>query len=182
MERLSKIEEILQQTKINGLQNYVIPGLSSHLIQNGKVRLFENERTHQEPITPHSHRFDFACLVLSGEVCNIEWRETTEDEGDLFAISELSYFGEIGEHAKNTIEHSFWYNKPKFYEAGDIYFMRSTEIHSIQFGRNTKVLFFEGVDKSNKSVILEPVVGGKVIPTYQKLDYMFQPLSPATAD
>jgi len=54
-----------------------------------------------------------------------------------------------------------------------MYSMRHDEIHSIVFGRGSQVLFFEGPEKTDKSTILEPVVKGLVIPTYENRDYMF---------
>jgi hypothetical protein len=55
------------------LGNYIVPGLTSHLVggaEFGKVRVFSTERSARDFITPHSHRFDFTSLVLSGTVHN----------------------------------------------------------------------------------------------------------------
>lgn len=64
----------------SGIHNYVVPGVSSYLIggtpQGGEgcVRLFHCERDQQEAVTPHSHRFNFHCVVLKGQVINRVWR------------------------------------------------------------------------------------------------------------
>lgn len=66
------IEEFLHSR----VDNYAgIPGLTSWMIgtspNGGKIRMFHSYRDHDEFITPHSHRFDFECLVVEGEVENI---------------------------------------------------------------------------------------------------------------
>ena len=66
MKNLNKLIEILQDMKTSKVANYVIAGLDSYMLENGNIRMFENSRKHQDMITPHSHRFDFVCLVLSG--------------------------------------------------------------------------------------------------------------------
>jgi hypothetical protein len=48
---------------------------------------------------PHSHRFDFHCIVLSGTVRNRIWKPAAnEASGDIFRISELKYAGDIGRY------------------------------------------------------------------------------------
>ena len=47
-------------------------------------------------------------------------------------------------------------------------------IHSINFSKGAKVLFFEEPSCSNKSYIIEPIVNGEVIRTYVNKDYMFK--------
>ena len=164
----------LDQMKSSPIRNYVIAGLDSFLISNGKVRYFENSRQHQDSITPHSHRFDFSCIVLAGSVRNRVWSECRESEGDFFQSSTLKYAGEVGEHSVTPEGRGFWKYKETIYDVGDCYSMDSSEVHSIIFSRGAKVLFFEGENKSNESVIIEPVVRGEVIRTYQKLEYMFK--------
>jgi len=55
--------------------------------------------------------------------------------------------------------------------------MKADQMHSIDFSKGAKVLFFEGPRLSDTSEIIEPVVRGEVIRTYIKQDYMFKPLS-----
>jgi hypothetical protein len=155
------------------LQNYGIPGLSSSLLENGKVRLFECQRKHQEPIAPHSHRFDFTCLVLSGQVINRLWHEVTSG-GDCYAVSALRYHNRPGEYSKFQEGLKCFSYSDAYYNAGCVYSMTSDQIHSIWFERGTKVLFFEGSEVSDSSVMLEPYVDGKIIPTGCTQPWMFQ--------
>lgn len=81
------------------VRNYVIPGLTSWLVGGegkGVVRMFENEREHQEEITPHSHRFWHHAFVISGEVRQRFWHQHAD--GDLFQVSKLVYDGEFGKY------------------------------------------------------------------------------------
>src|SRR5688572_7069582 len=85
------------------IRNYAIPGLTSSLIgapsPAGTVRLFQNSRDHQEPIVPHSHRFDFMCWVLAGAVRNRVWRRAMsyDKNADFYRSSRLIYGGKAGE-------------------------------------------------------------------------------------
>ncbi len=174
MKNLDLIVSALEEMKSDSVRNYVIAGLDSHLLQNGKVRLFECSRWHQDQITPHSHRFDFACLVLEGYVQNRIWERTSPSKGDLFQCSELSYEGEIGNYAIKRNDQAHFLSTPEIYNEGECYGMKASEIHSIEFSKGAKVLFFEGPTVSNKSIVLEPVVNGEIIPTFEKRDYMFK--------
>lgn len=171
---MEQIIEILNTMKSSRVSNYVIAGLDSYLVDKGTVRLFENSRNHQDQITPHSHRFDFTCLVLSGEVTNRIWKECDADEGDFFQTSKLTYKGEIGAHSLMWGGRGFWRYKDSHYETGECYSMKAEQVHSIQFSKGAKVLFFEGPEKSKKSMIIEPIVNDEIIKTYKKLDYMFK--------
>lgn len=154
------------------VDNYVIPGLSSSLLGNGKVRFFECDRNHQETINPHSHRFDFSCFVLSGTVTNRIWHK--DIAGDLFMLSELEYCGEIGRHKKTEKETGYYSFIDTEYKTGDWYSMLSTEIHSIFFKKGTKVLFFEGAEVSSKSFIIEPFINDETVNTFAVSDWMFK--------
>lgn len=170
---MKDIIRILDQIKTNKLSNYVIAGLDSYLIANGKVRLFENSRDHQDSITPHTHRFDFTCLVLEGTVTNRIWYQSQYIGADEFLKSTIEYSGEVGQHkiTPNAIG-TYTYRDTK-YSAGETYSMKAEQFHSIFFSRGAKVLFFEGEDKSTSSEILEPVVNGQIIATCENKDYMF---------
>jgi hypothetical protein len=52
--------------------------------------------------------------------------------------------------------------------------MKDNGIHSISFSRDAVVLFIESASTKNKSSILEPVVNGKVIPTFEVKEWMFK--------
>jgi len=161
--------------KRDKISNYVIPGLDSYLIldngSEGKIRLFESTRNHQESITPHSHRFDFTCCVISGEVKNRIWNYNYQY--DHFMKTTLKY-NDIGDYEK-TQEDSYGYKyEDTIYNEGDCYSMRSDEIHSIYFSKGAKILFFEGPTLSDSSIILEPFVDGEVIPTFEVKPWMFK--------
>ena len=166
---------MLNEMRNSRIDNYAIPGLSSSLIGGegfGKVRLFECSRDHQEQITPHSHRFDFVALVLRGDVRNIVW--TPHTNGDCFRVSTLTYGGEPGNYTVNSDRaHCNMIPCTSSYKEGEWYSMKAEEIHSIQFDKGAAVLFFEGPEISDWSLILEPVVDGLVIPTFKREPWMF---------
>lgn len=174
------VELVLNQMLHSEVGNYVIPGLQSALVGGrgyGCVRLFDNSRRHQEQITPHSHRFDFACLVLEGIVTNRIWRETeNEEEGDLFQASDLIYGGECGGKYldQQSREVAHWTYTEIDYGRGHWYTMTAEQVHSIDFSRGARVLFFEGPSKSLRTTILEPFVDGKVVPTFEVKPWMFK--------
>jgi len=170
---MKQILNIIEQMKSSKVSNYVIAGLDSYLLENGNMRVFKNSRNHQDQITPHSHRFDFTCLVLQGRVINKIWIECTEEDGDFFEESKITYQGEIGKHTRKQVGRNFYKVTEIIRNAGQTYSMTSDQIHSIGFSNNAIVLFFEGPQKSKSSVIIEPVVNGLVIPTYENKDYMF---------
>lgn len=172
---------ILLDMSNNTLDNYILPGLSSHLVGGGgygKVRLFEASRRQQSGVTPHSHRFDFTCLVLRGSVVNTIW--TPDSQGDEFFMQYLEYQGQAGEYQKR--EYIQGVDKPGYtrwtgdsiqYAEGQWYSMSSEEIHSIEFSRDALVLFFEGPERSKVTKILEPIAGTAVIPTLKVEPWMF---------
>lgn len=170
---MKALAELLQQMKSDTVTNYVIAGLDSSLITKGCVRLFENSREHLDSITPHSHRFDFVCLVLQGWVENTIWEEVKGQFGDEFQLSKIIYNGVIGQHTKIPNNVGRFRSTTTRHDKGEYYSMESHEIHSIKFSKGAKVLFFEGPAKSNESVIIEPYVRGQVIPTFENKAYMF---------
>lgn len=162
------------------VSNYVIPGLTSYLIgersERGTVRLFHCSREHQEAITPHSHRFDFQCVVLRGSVRNRLWHRAAayHQSADLFQASSLVYQGAMGNYTKEPGEIAMWTYADHYYNAGECYSMRADEVHSIYFSRDALVLFFEGPAASDRSIVLEPHVDGEAIPTMETRPWMFQ--------
>jgi hypothetical protein len=182
METEMTLYDMIQAMKHSPLQNYAgVPGLTSWLIGQpggdlGTVRLLECSRTHYEPVTPHSHRFDFFCQVLRGKVRNLLWEEVPHGSsaGDQYQATELTYGGAPGKYERgdNWRER---YRVVEFVHAqGDTYSMKHDQIHSIFFERGTCVLFLEGPTHTDKSVILEPVVDNRVVPTFDVRDWMFQ--------
>ncbi|MCH9735818.1 MAG: hypothetical protein K0U78_14910 [Actinomycetia bacterium] len=172
----------LLDMRSNKITNYIVPGLSSSLIggigENGTVRLFESERDQQEHITPHSHRFNFQCIVLEGVVQNSIWVEQRGElagkNSDQFQSSTLTYGKEVGVYEKKTKGRSYYDCFTNIYKTGDVYHMNHRQIHSIKFGRRTKVLFFEGKTITDKTTIIEPVVDDIHIPTFKVENWMFK--------
>lgn len=162
-------------------RNYAVPGLNSQLIGGngfGQVRLFTCERDHLEPIVPHSHRYDFQCLVLAGSVTNLTWRRgvSTED-GDFFAKSEI-VMRSMGKYSRvespTGPDVARWRYTKLRYESGQVYSMKADDIHSIFFSRGAAVLFFEGPQIRKKSFVLEPWVNGEIVPLLETKPWMFQ--------
>lgn len=170
---------MLLAMKHSPVRNYVIPGLTSWLIgapgPKGCIRLFECEREHLEPIIPHSHRFDFQCWVLEGWVRNRIWRQRpwhSDDTSDRYAAS-VQTKGRMGGYEMEEEGHySFEYHDTT-YAKDEWYAMEHDQIHSIWFGRKTKVLFFEGPEVTPSTTILEPVSNGVRVPTFKVEPWMF---------
>ena len=174
------IKQIIKQMKNNSLDNYILPSLQSSMIGGGDfgcVRLFENERAQLGSVTPHSHRFDFTCLVLEGSVENQQWFETDEKQGDFFELSSITYGGEPGKYERRKEGRNFYKYTPSQYCKGETYSMVADDIHSIKFSKGAKVLFSEGAKKSDISLILEPVVNGRKIETRASLPWMYEPVA-----
>ena len=167
MSDLSKLEEVLDQSKGRPIRNYLINGLTSYLMDDMRVRYFQNTRVQQQFITPHSHRYDLACLVIRGEVVNTLWKSSdSQDEvADKFELAEQEYTGEPGKYTLSRNEDSigYWTHQSRQYGEGEIYHMKSDEIHSIHFSNRAKVLFFEGRSQTQFSKVLLPVVDGETI-------------------
>jgi hypothetical protein len=167
----------IESMKHSPARNYVIPGLTSWLIGSphpihGCVRLFTMSREHEESIIPHSHRFDFRCLVLRGKVTNNIW--VKDGFGDEYAISDVTYEGKLGCHKRINAETGKFSKISCIYREGQEYAMKAEQFHSIYFGKGSSVLFFEGANRLDKSQILEPVVMGERIPLFKTEDWMFR--------
>lgn len=170
----------IDSMKHSPAHNYVVPGLTSWLIgsphpNHGCVRMFTMCRHHEEPIIPHSHRFDFRCLVLKGEVINNIWeRERFGSNGDPYSVSEVTYEGVLGKHQKRFSYYGMFYKISSKYSAGDEYSMKANQFHSIFFEKGSMVLFFEGPNVNETSHVLEPVVNGETIPLFRTDEWMFR--------
>ncbi len=167
------------------VHNYVIPGLTSWMLgepskTHGCVRMFTMSRTHEESIVPHSHRFDFRCLVLKGSVKNVIWTEEQTVSygealtGDQYEVSEVTYEGEFGVHKCKPCYRAFFNRKIETYTENKEYSMKAEEIHSIYFSKGARVLFFEGPPRLPTSVVIEPVVDGEKIPLMRTDPWMFR--------
>jgi hypothetical protein len=175
---MNKLEH-LKSIAFSPIYNYAgIPGLTSSLItpatEHGLIRMFHSEREHHEVLIPHSHRYDFRCEVLQGQVDNTIWYEYDRGtEIDMFRITKLEYGKEPGDYKRGIERYAMMQFETSHYGEGDTYSMTSNEIHSIKFRRDTYVLFYEGPKVSDTSVIIEPVVRGKAVPTFKVEDWMF---------
>lgn len=168
--------DFILQIAHSPLSNYAgVPGLTSYLIgalsEKGCARVFHSLREHEEAITPHSHRFDFECFVLRGEVRNHIW---TEGCGDLFSSTRMKYLGTPGDFEKTEIGFGPFKKTTSIYSEGEAYRMKHDEIHSINFSRGAVVLFIEGPQRTNESIILQPHVNGETVPTFEVRDWMYK--------
>jgi len=165
--------------KHSRLRNYIAPGVTSWLIGgegHGKVRLFTTDRDTREWITPHSHRFDFTCLVLCGSATNIVFGRTfRNDQGDAYAVGKLTApSGGLGTYGFEPGEKAEYFSESRrTYVEGDTYAMRRHEIHSIQFQKGSAILFFEGPELSQTTEVLEPWSDGRRVPTFVTQPWMF---------
>lgn len=168
--------KIISEMKNSKIKNYIVPGLSSSLIGGGdfgKVRLFEASRTQFEFITPHSHRFDFACFVLRGTVENTSWIRCDTDDGEYYQLSLLNFNKPFGHYTLEEGGKFYYYTNRQTIYSDNWYFMNHKDFHSVKFSRDAVVLFFEGPEKLDHSFILEPVVNGKKVSTFHIRDWMF---------
>ncbi len=147
-DNMDRLASILHTMQYSPVRNYATPGLTSWLVggaNKGKVRLFHSTVNTQEWITPHSHRFDFTCLVLAGNVTNILFAQSNSfaSSVDCYAEGTLSSpVGGLGAYHFSPGETGeCYYSYSKTYHPGDTYTMRFSEIHSIRFSRGAEVLF-----------------------------------------
>lgn len=181
--------KMLLDMRHSPVRNYVVPGLTSWLIgepsATGLVRLFEAERETVEAITPHSHRFDFQCWVLAGWVRNRIWKRRVNSDGcDWYFESVLvrglpksGHAPRMGEYTQGDkgMDIAVPYTwEDTTYGADEWYSMGHKDIHSIHFGRGTKVLFFEGPQRTEEVTILEPRANEVRVPTFKVEPWMFQ--------
>lgn len=176
-----EIVHLLKKMGHSRVHNYVIPGLTSALVGGegkGTVRLFEQSRAHEEPICPHSHRFDFGAVVIQGYVQQTLWHSSNPCHESDFYSADLLVKNKDVQFGSYTRQHDVrrmhFRKRTERYDVGQMYFMKHTEIHSINFSKDAVVLFLEGPEVVNESVILQPIVNGKVVPTFKVEDWMFE--------
>lgn len=171
----------LKQLGGTKLENYVSPGLSSTLLSEGKFRIFENTRKQEYFITPHSHRYDLLSIVLKGVVTNTIYKHHSIPEKYLgiqklekYAISSIKPKGEFGKYEEKFQYVSTFARCTNRYGVGDAYHMRDDEIHTINFSEDAVVLLIESPEKTDTSLILQPVnEREEVIPTMKVEPWMF---------
>jgi hypothetical protein len=163
----------------SALSNYVIPGLTSYMIGGplagksmGTARMFVNSRNHQEAISPHSHRYAFAALVIKGSVENRIWI-IDNARGDEYEETLLVYQGKPGTYTREVKGRALWRAVSYSYDTGQWYGMSPSQVHSIAFSKGAVVLMLEGPNVTDESVVLDPVVDGKTIPVSTVQEWMF---------
>lgn len=169
----------LAHMKHSPVQNYICPGLKSSMIggraEDGScVRMFEAARdTREHWITPHSHTFDFTCLVLYGQVANTIYVPSGQqyvgdgacDGEAVYSIGHLHRdehhvgMGQYQIDRSNDVPVKFRAYTTA-YRCGETYCMNHDEVHSVQFHAGAVVLFFEGPHRNRDTVFLEPWVDG----------------------
>lgn len=168
--------EQLKSMMHSPVHNYIVPGLTSWLLgepsEHGKVRLFSCERNHLEYIAPHSHRYDFQCIVLRGTVRNLIFTENRD--GEEMVCTTVKYGREIGSYVVEHAEIKRYSYNSTIYSTSQQYAMKHNEIHSIYFSKDALVLFLEGPELKQTSLMLEPFINGKRIPTGTTHYWMFE--------
>jgi len=184
-------EEILNLANGKEIGNYVLPGLTSKLIYEGsnyRLRLFINGRSpFNNTIVPHSHRFNIKCKVIKGWACNkifeVPENEYQVKNSDEWMVCEQKYNGDIGQYDFKEKTVKSFYGNSNVYSASlnpeedgsSIYQMQHTDIHSIQFGKNSIILFEESfVDTQVSEVLLPWVEGETLYPKEFVEDWMFK--------
>lgn len=171
--------EILDSLKHSKITNYVIPGLESYIISNDKengtmVRMFEMTREQSAMCVPHTHRYNFYCVVLEGRVYNTVWCDH-DTEGDLFEIVKLRRGKAFGEYKiDDRPREGRFVPRECRYLKGESYSMDAHQVHSIRFDKGTKVLFMESKDVLDYSYALLPIVDGEVVDNLSTQPWMFR--------
>lgn len=182
---------VLRRMRHSSIRNYALPGLTSYLLggkEHGVVRVFEADRTTLEVITPHSHRYDFAALVLSGKVENVTYRraqsakEYNHVRANPYWVSflESQRTHPAGVPIPGEYYREDGYGPVSFFDVGKVYgpdewyTVKHNEIHSIHFQKGTKVLMFQSPDITQRTTILEPFANGKRVPTFTVAPWMFE--------
>lgn len=176
---LDRLKKQLQQMAHSPIRNYATAGLTSQLIggeKYGKVRMFTADRDTREFITPHSHRYDFLCLVIAGEVTNTLYDEENRKRpgSNEFTVSSIEATKEFGKFWSREVRVASFTEYATKYVAGEMYEMDWKQIHSINFSKGAVVLFLEGPEQNDYSYILEPFSDGAKVPTFNTPDWMFK--------
>lgn len=157
----------VEKGTVSSVGNYIVTGLSSHLLKGAKVRFFEASRSADTLIQPHSHRYCLFSLVIRGRVTHTLYRRTKNQdtaEGEDFAVRKIEFVGEDADgqykvqdlnHAE--VEYATFYRHQVTYDVGHSYYLSSDDIHSVIFEPGTILLILEGSEIKDSSVILEPV-------------------------
>lgn len=178
---LGLLRTAIERMKSDRIQNYALPGLSSSLLGQGKVRVFEACRDIGEKITPHNHRYSLTGMVLKGSVVNTTWMTWDEQRpgADPYRVTRLYPEGGVeeaqpGQYLAQSDGAAQTVPSSRSYTEGTVYHLNSSEFHSITFSRDAVVLVFEGPVEQRCSEILQPIVDGEVVPTFRVEPWMFK--------
>ena len=152
--------------------NHVEHGLDSTLLSKGLFRIFEANYETQVRL-PHSHKYNFACLVLKGSVLNrvykpIEnnkYKENNELHAEYCVAIQT---GTLGDYKFNKQHRQAFEITEKLHGEGDWYQMTHEEIHTIRFSKGALVLFIEGPAVTDQVEVLFPYASNG--PAYNPLD------------
>ena len=182
---MKQVNQVINSLRSNVIHNYIAPGLDSYLlgVSGGKIRMFEMTREQEFFISPHNHRFDFACLVLQGMVRHYTYHprfsdldeDILGDENEEYQISTYYPPRNGKPFDVKIVDTGYFSRTTTTYVSGDWYHLFRDKYHSIEFSMGARVLFFEGADQAETSNFLEPIINGKVIPTFTLPDWMYNP-------
>lgn len=140
--------------------NHVEHGLDSTLLSEGMFRVFTANYETQVRL-PHSHKYDFACLVLKGSVLNrtytpienSKYKENNELHAEYCVTIQT---GQLGDYKFNRQQRQAFQISEKLHSEGEWYQMTSEDIHTIRFSKGAVVLFIEGPAKTDQVEVLFP--------------------------
>lgn len=147
--------KFLQANTGQRIDNYIVPGLSSLLLDKVKPRMFVASREQERHIVPHTHRYDLFSIVLQGWVVNSIY---TEEMGNMDAdlYTRLAVKTENFEYTTTRLDKSVYLKTVTTYNVGEGYYMPHDTFHSIKFSRDAVVLILEGREITKTSHILLP--------------------------
>jgi hypothetical protein len=147
--------------------------------------MFHMTRDQQFYISPHSHRFNFASVVICGWARQHLYQSVSPQYVDIPYSSADDRLYAVREYVPDranptnygikTASYGYFLRSTTVYEAGQWYSMKYDEFHSIEFSKGARVLFIEGPKIKDTSYFLEPVVNGKVVPLFDVPTWMYKP-------
>jgi len=161
----------------SALENYIIPGVRSTLLakslDGGVVRVFDMSRDQEYDITPHDHRYDFECFVISGSVTNRRyWSASARKDDATHARLQYDYQAKaLNEASANWFRAGY---REEVFGIGEWYSMKSYEFHSIRFAKGSKILFIESPEIKKESYCLLPYHYGRICNTFIWRDWMME--------
>lgn len=146
--------------KSTRIVNHAEHGLDSTLLSQGLFRVFTANYETQVRL-PHSHKYDFACLVLKGSVLNrvykpIEnnkFKENNELHAEYCVAIQT---GALGDYKFDKQYRQAFEIAEKLHGEGDWYQMTHEDIHAIRFSKGAVVLFIEGPAVTDQVEVLFP--------------------------